>query len=244
MKLFFVLIITFSGSLVTELPTGSYFVVWNVGQGQWATAIDPLHCYHFDMGGEFFPIQKIQKQCGNKENFIFLSHWDWDHIGGLKKLNKNVFAVSPCIAIKPHTKTSKNKETLVKQWPACDEKKWKKIVDVWTSHLSQSSNESSSVFGFQNLLIPGDSPLSQEAHWQSKPWVTRKKVLLLGHHGSNTSTSEDLLTALPQVHMSISSARWARYHHPHSEVEMRLRKAAIALLRTEDWGHIWIETNH
>lgn len=243
MKLFFFLVISLSGSLVTELPTGSYFVVWNVGQGQWTTAIDPLRCYHFDMGGEFFPIKTILRHCRDKENFIFLSHWDWDHIGGLKKLQQNSFTSTICIAIKPSTKTSERKKNLVNQWPSCKDSNWKKDVDVWTPTLSRSSNESSSVFGFQHFLIPGDSPLSQETHWKSKPWITRKQVLLLGHHGSATSTSEALLKALPQVHMSISSARWARYHHPHPDVELRLGKAAIPLLRTEDWGHIWLEVS-
>ena len=38
-------------------------IVWNVGQGQWATVIDETACWHLDMGGEFAPWQEIMGAC-------------------------------------------------------------------------------------------------------------------------------------------------------------------------------------
>ncbi len=63
----------------------NYFIVWNVGQGQWTTLVTFEECIHFDMGGERFPLKKIEKFCNKKKNFTYLSHSDWDHINGLKK---------------------------------------------------------------------------------------------------------------------------------------------------------------
>ena len=57
-----------------------FWIVWNVGQGQWVSYIDIDKCYHFDAGGEFFDKRKFQKHCKNKYNAFSFSHWDWDHI--------------------------------------------------------------------------------------------------------------------------------------------------------------------
>ncbi|MBK7961611.1 MAG: hypothetical protein IPK04_10715 [Bdellovibrionales bacterium] len=67
------------------------------------------------------------------------------------------------------------------------------------------------------------------------------KVLILGHHGSKTSTSEALLQRLPRLKFAIATARESRYGHPHFVVLNRLRQHRIPILRTEDWGHIGLE---
>ena len=33
-------------------------ILWDVGQGQWATLISSDYCHHFDMGGEKAPWEK------------------------------------------------------------------------------------------------------------------------------------------------------------------------------------------
>ncbi len=238
------LIITFSATLTHHQKAGAFFVIWNVGQGQWATAITDQVCFHFDVGGEFFPLRKITERCGHKENFIFLSHWDWDHIGGLEKLKKLKWANSLCIAIPPQGSSSKGKMKLVRSFKKCPRQQWQHLLKNWSPNQTGSSNEVSHVFQFNDILLPGDSPVRQEKIWSTQRWVQKTKVLLLGHHGSKTSTSEDLIKKAPHLKLSISSARWARYKHPHSSVEVRLRKARVPLLRTEDWGSIWLEKNY
>lgn len=72
------------------------FIVWNVGQGQWVTIINGHQCLHFDTGGEFFPLKQIDQKCSGLQNYIFLSHGDWDHINGLKyfKRKKGLFCLN------------------------------------------------------------------------------------------------------------------------------------------------------
>lgn len=239
------LIVSLSASLIHHQPSGSFFVIWNVGQGQWATAITAKRCLHFDMGGEFFPWKKIISRCQDKQNFVFLSHWDWDHIGALSRVSSEHNPFSHfCIALPPLGLSSKRKMNLLKPWNRCSNTDWSEDTKFWTAPSDSSANAQSHVILFHDILLPGDSPKTQEKIWRHQPWISQARVLLLGHHGSQTSTSEELLRTIPQLKLSISSARWARYHHPHSSVELRLRQAKVPLLKTEDWGHIWLEQNY
>lgn len=240
MKYFVFLVVSLSASLLKDFSPHSYIVIWNVGQGQWVTAVTPTHCYHFDVGGEYFPWQKIFRSCEEKQNVLSLSHWDWDHVNALSKSQFRTRLKDLCISLRPLGKApSARKKALLHTLPSCE--KAAKTFNSWTPHLSRISNEQSHVVLFKETLLPGDSPINQEEIWRHEPWVRRSKYLVLGHHGSATSTSESLLTSLPHLKLSISSARWVRYKHPHSSIELRLAKARIPLLRTEDWGNIWIE---
>ncbi|MEK2645949.1 ComEC/Rec2 family competence protein [Bdellovibrio sp. BCCA] len=240
MKYLVFLIVTLSASLLTDLSAQSYVVVWNVGQGQWVTAVSPSNCIHFDMGGEFFPWGKILNSCATKKNFVFLSHWDWDHIGALSKNPVRSQLKDLCIFLPPLGSSSTRKMELLKNFRSCEAAS-ASDMDIWTPLKNKNSNEQSRVVLYRNILLPGDSPSSQEKIWRHLSWVHRSRVLILGHHGSATSTSAELLQSLPSLKLSISSARWARYKHPHSTTEYRLIKRHIPLLRTEDWGNIWLE---
>jgi competence protein ComEC len=103
-----------------------------------------------------------------------------------------------------------------------------------------TSNEASHVFEIQGVaLVTGDSPKGNERIWSRR--LARgdaSPVLVLGHHGSRTSTSETLLQRLPRLVMAVASARKNRYGHPHPEVARLLRSRGIALLSTEVWGHL------
>lgn len=224
----------FSSSFTTEVFTRKYFVVWNVGQGQWTMWTDSSSCLHFDRGGEFFPQRKSQTLCQQKEQRVFVSHWDWDHVGGIGALKKK-----SCLEKPPLGRSSKRKEKLVQSFPRCSGNSPK--VQTWAPRLSKISNANSQVFKMQNILIPGDSTIREENRWSQEMFLKDVRILILGHHGSRTSTSTALLKNLPQLKQAVSSARWRRYKHPHSDVVLRLKDNHIALLRTEDWGNIWFE---
>jgi competence protein ComEC len=229
--LFLFFVITLSASLIAEEFTRKYFVVWNVGQGQWATLVDAQECWHFDRGGEFFP-SKFRKVCARKSQKLFISHWDWDHVGGIGSLDSDT-----CLAKGPIGKSNRRKMSLVAKFHPCAS--FPKNVFSWTPELSENTNDNSHIFLTDGVLITGDAPVSSEKKWLHALPLSSVKILLLGHHGSKTSTSPELLDALPHLKQAVSSARWRRYHHPHPEVAARLVKALIPMLRTEDWGNIW-----
>lgn len=234
------LIITLSATPLRDSGFHKYLVVWNVGQGQFVTAIEEDECLHFDVGGEFFPFRKLSSLCRDRQNKIFLSHWDWDHIGGLAKWPK-VFTNS-CIAVAPIGPTSDHKKNILDRFTPCAPNAISVAeTKTWTPQVSKDTNSESHVTVFKDFLIPGDSPKTQERLWEHIPWIHQTRVLILGHHGSRTSTSPDLLNELPHLHTAVASARWARYKHPHAATVALLRKRRIALLKTEDWGSIWFE---
>ena len=221
-------------------------IIWYVGQGQMVTYSDITTCIHFDMGGEFFPLKKLIKECGQKENKVFFSHWDWDHINFTKKAWKRL--PSFCRLNTPGGKGNKKKKKFLSHIPVCDKKSIKTTHKIfreipfpahWNKNKRDTdSNKFSRVVVVKNtVLIPGDSPGSSEQLWQRKIKAPIT-ILVAGHHGSRYSTTPQLLKYLTHLKITIASARRKRYNHPHPLLKKRLMKRGITLLSTEDFNHI------
>lgn len=210
------------------------FIVWDVGQGQWTTFIDHNQCLHFDMGGEKYP-KKLTELCRRKLNILFITHEDWDHVSFISTFSRKT--ENFCFFnLKPP------KRTFLKRLKKCDIK-LPKVVSIISKGLSgRSANEESSVFLLNNqILQTGDAPQSEEKRWLYK--LPKKiKLLILGHHGSNTSTSNSLLEHI-KIKMAVASSRKKRYGHPHPKVIDRLKNKKIPLLSTENMGslYFWIK---
>lgn len=68
-------------------------------------------------------------------------------------------------------------------------------------------------------------------------------VLKVGHHGSNTSTSEEFIKDIkPEVGI-ISVGRNNNYKHPHNEVINILNRNQVITFRTDQQGSIKISKN-
>ena len=208
-------------------------MVWNVGQGAWASLITFKECIHFDMGGELNPTLQVRSLCQKKVNKIFLSHSDFDHRSWLAS-----FPLPLC-------RLNVLKPTAEAKWP-----QWAKLklcssnevkVIYGGDSTTTNSNSSSQVVWVPRfkVLIPGDSTSREEKQWA--PFVDPSiRYLILGHHGSKTSTSLTLLKQLPSLTQAFASARKLKYGHPHKEVKSRLQNQGVALLSTEEWGTVVI----
>ncbi len=230
---------TFGDSLLVD-----HWVVWNIGQGQWVTHILTEDCIHYDIGGELGTYKNIQqplkKSCGRKQNIIFLSHWDFDHYFNLTYVAKNFRNV--CWASRPNLiKQNVSVQKIINLNITACSNTWSlhEKSKSWHPLNGKTSNDFSIVSREQQYLMPGDSPVKQESKWDRQMNLNGVRVLILGHHGSRTSTGNDLLRHLPELKMAVASARSQKYGHPHLETLLRLRKNKTPVLKTEDWGSIW-----
>lgn len=225
-----------------EKPT--QFIVWNVGQGLWSTATQDKECFHFDAGGEkryFYLILPVVKKLCTGKNIFSFSHWDLDHISFVGRFSAK--GLQSCLLKSPGGET---KSIFKKRWleklRSCV-KNTSSIQEIMFPKIrnQQTTNESSRVFIFRReILLPGDSPIQSEKIWAEFLQKNQVRVLVLGHHGSRTSTGVELLKKIPTATMAVASSNSNRYGHPHREVKKKLKKYGIALLETQIWGNIHI----
>jgi competence protein ComEC len=250
----------------THLESSNHFsfIVWNVGQGLWTTLVKDSRCYHFDMGGERAPWPAILRLCRDKENILSFSHWDWDHIRFAQDAGLKFPRI--CILNPPAGEPPEKRKGFFDQIKRCAranieqgdtgsgsrsfirELRSDPPPDRFQKHAKKTANEVSRVFVIeQTIVAPGDSPQKAEKYWAPQLALhqtnqiqdqNRIRILVLGHHGSRTSTSMALLSRLPHLTSAIVSARKKKYGHPHAEVVARLRDKKIPMLLTEEWGSL------
>ena len=91
-----------------------------------------------------------------------------------------------------------------------------------------------------DILVTGD--LSEQAEYRllSTHALPRAAVLVAGHHGAASSTSEALLRAVKPEAVLISVGADNRFGHPADETLRRIEKAGAAVFRTDLSGTITI----
>jgi competence protein ComEC len=216
-------------------------IVWNVGQGSWATLKSEGVCEHFDMGGEHAPQEAIASMCARARTEVYFSHWDWDHIGLTQTARKLLPKL--CVQAQPGGPApNSHKAALIAGLPRCEDTPH--ASEIFLSHLSsraklRSANDFSQVFTQDDIVFPGDSPDKEEVLWRTRAGHAR--ILIAGHHGSKTSTSEALLEKLTDLKEIVASARKQKYGHPHPAMLARAQRHLLPVITTEEWGSLHFE---
>jgi competence protein ComEC len=105
------------------------------------------------------------------------------------------------------------------------------------------------VYGDLSVLLTGDAGLPSEAAWIARQSPVASTVLKVGHHGSHSATSAELVQAVQPSVAVIQVGADNDYGHPHDDVLARLD--GLLTLRTDRQGRIhlysdgrrmWIET--
>jgi competence protein ComEC len=99
------------------------------------------------------------------------------------------------------------------------------------------------VYGDVAILLTGD--VSAEIERDILPRLTRAptRVLKVAHHGSRTSSSQELLSEWRPQFALISAGRGNTFGHPAPEVLSRLAAIGATVLRTDLHGQITVETD-
>ncbi|WP_125767755.1 DNA internalization-related competence protein ComEC/Rec2 [Companilactobacillus furfuricola] len=180
---------------------------------------------------------------------VFLSHKDSDHIGNIETLlakfpvaqvnfgigleqNKQI---SDLVKDNPHTifthlKQGDNFST----WPINWQVLWPKKVSIGEN---QDSLTLLAHIGQTNWLFTGDLDQSSEKKIL-QDHSFKVDMLKAGHHGSKTSTSNELLDKTKPDLALISAGINNRYGHPNKETIQRLDDHRIPHLNTADYGMI------
>ncbi|WP_334352408.1 DNA internalization-related competence protein ComEC/Rec2 [Companilactobacillus sp. HBUAS56257] len=179
---------------------------------------------------------------------LFLSHKDQDHIGNLETL----LAKFPVSEVNFGFGLEQNKriKALITKYPQIKfvgRKQGDVINDainfqvLWPKNKGLGENKDSltllTKIKDKSWLFTGDLDIASEKKIL-KDYHFKVDYLKLGHHGSKTSTSDELLTATKPKIGFISAGVNNRYGHPNKETLERLEKHQVKYLNTAEYGMI------
>ena len=227
----------------------------DVSQGDSILLHYPHNKYNIliDTGGNYnYEISKniiipyLKSKGINKIDYLILTHGDYDHMGESINLIEN-FKVEKVIF--NCGKFNDLEKELIK---VLEKKKIKyysciKELNIDNSKLYflqtkeyDNENDNSSViyFNYYNykFLFMGDASTEREKDILEKYNLKDVDFLKVGHHGSNTSSSEEFINSINPKYSLISVGKNNRYGHPNKEVLDTLNDSKI--YRTDQDGSI------
>ncbi len=227
-------------------PLGTLrIVVWDIGQGLSLLLQTHRHNMLYDTGPEASGqtvLQNLRALGIGRLDEMILSHNDSDHDAGWRPLYqalqpRRLWAGQP----QAYAPTLARHCTAGGAW-VVDE-----VYFEWlTPGVGEGDNDLSCVLRViarrQAVLLTGDLAAVGEAYLaRSYGTDLFSQVLILGHHGSKTSTTEGFLTQVAPTVAVGSSGFDNRYGHPHAEVVARLQRHNVTLYRTDRQGAIQLD---
>ena len=160
-------------------------------------------------------------------DLLVTTHDDFDHSGAVNSLIEN-------FTVKRYEKDYKSFPINIRGFTLTN---YNVYPDLWNEE-----NDRSLVIGFNtkeyNYLIMGDAPKKIETRIMKDNVSIPCDILKVGHHGSNTSSSDAFIKYLSPKVGVISCGKKNKYGHPHSEVVAILNKYKVRIRRTDLEGTI------
>ena len=200
-------------------------------------------------------------------DYLVITHMDEDHMNGVDELVLSGVSVETLLVSAATTEWDKVEELCEKSDISiskvvrmsnkdvikCGEVEIKCLFPERQMGVTDSENEASVVlqveYGDFSCLLTGDlegrgekqliSAL-RENKKQGDPGITLLKV---AHHGSQYSTSEELLSLLRPAAAVISCGERNPYGHPHKQLLERLNAVGTEIYSTPDCGAVLVKTD-
>jgi len=182
--------------------------------------------------------------------YAFFTHPHADHIGAADEILKSIEIKNVYIPNAVTTTQVYNRmlDELEKHESVVQAKSGQKIsfdgieIDILSpikdeyNDLNKYSIVMKLTYGKNSFLLTGDATSENEVEMLEKGLDLKADILKIGHHGSNTSTSSEFLTAVAPEVAVISCGVNNRYGHPHQETLEKLKD--IDTYRTDQGGTI------
>ncbi len=111
------------------------------------------------------------------------------------------------------------------------------------SDTNASSLALTASFGRIDFILTGDLPGEQERELIALYPKLSAEIIKAGHHGSQTSTYPEFLQVVKPQYVIISAGLDNRYGHPHFRVLYNIKNVQAQVLRTDQLGTIWLQTD-
>lgn len=258
--------------LVAYRPQGNLTVTMlDVGQGDGIFLRGPKgNTYFIDGGssdveqlGKYRIEPFLQSQGVGKLDYVFVSHGDKDHYGGIKELleRQEMGVKIKHLVLPMNWKQDENlvdlAETAIEEQVSVVVMKagqniregTLQITCVQPSNLDQplTGNAGSMVLSVRfnefSMLCTGDVEAKGEDVLTSRLSEQEFTVLKVAHHGSKNSSSERFLkTIRPEIAL-VSAGENNSYGHPHNETMKRLKAMGCDIFTTTQNGAITLQTD-
>ena len=271
-KIFIIILLFF---LFQFIPQNLEINFVDVGQGDCTFIVTPRNkTILIDGGGsssDEFDVGKstllpyILDKGYTKIDYIFISHFDQDHVGGILSILQKIKVKKVIIS-----KQEENSENYQKFLEIIKEKGvsvaivkmgdrvkiengiyfdilWPTSEQIQENKLNNNSLVMKMYYHNFSILFTGDIEKEAEKKiletYKSEKNKLVSNVLKVAHHGSKTSTIKEFLdTVNPQIAL-IGVGKNNMFHHPSEEIIDKLKEYGAIIYRTDERGEITIRVN-
>ena len=236
-------------------PGALWLTALDVGQGM-ALVLETEHeTLLFDTGpkvaedsdaGARVIVPYLRARGIDRVSLLVVSHLDSDHSGGVRSILDSLRVDRVLTSIEPdHPMLQGAREV-----QRCEAGQHARVGALWLTVVSPpaslyeqpraTTNAKSCVIlarsGPIRVLLTGDVPQREEAGMVAAFGNDLQAQLMVApHHGSKTSSSERLVTAVRPAWVSIQAGYRSRFGHPHPEVVQRYAQHDARIVRS-DWS--------
>ncbi|MBI1421885.1 MAG: DNA internalization-related competence protein ComEC/Rec2 [Gammaproteobacteria bacterium] len=229
----------------------------DVGQGLAAVVQTAQHTLVFDTGPRFGPtfdageaiiLPYLRQAQVRGIDTLILSHSDMDHVGGMTSLLRTMPVRHIISSVPEYLRDKRDTPCLAGQHWRWDEVAFDILYPsaVEFANISTDNNRSCVLqitTAHQRLLLTGDIEAPAETLLVDRyGQKLQSGLLVLAHHGSNTSSTPEFLdTVRPEI-VLIPAGWHNRFHLPAERVIARLASRELHVLTTATAGTIEIDT--
>lgn len=243
--------------------TGSLAVtVLDVGQGQSVLVRTGSFLTLVDCGGDSrddpgdVAADYLQSLGYSGIDLLVVSHYHADHANGIPQLLRRIHVEEIALAdveeedaLRREIVSAAEKANIPVRFVREDtvfELEEEKTISVFAPMSAEGSGNELGLTvlataGQTDVLITGDMGQEGERRLVEQAPLPEIEVLVAGHHGSETSTTPELLEKIKPDLALISVGRNNKYGHPSWETLCRLDQAGAKLYRTDLYGSIEVQ---